>query len=130
MKKATIIFLMILYLLPTMGVSLSAHYCGGKVTSISLKLLDIRHKCPCGKKAMKKDCCKDETKIFKLDTEQQKVQMLTCSIIKSTDLQPELTNTFTFPHHSQLYATRFDRFAHPPDDLKHPLYIRHCVFRI
>lgn len=120
---------MFLYLIPAIGFTVTAHYCGGKITSVSLKLIDT-HKCPCGKKAMKKDCCKDEAKTFKLKGEQLKASLLSFNLTTATDLQPIISDNVTFFYQSSLVQSDFTFGSHPPDDLKHPLYIRHRVFRI
>ncbi|QQS28964.1 MAG: hypothetical protein IPM47_19355 [Sphingobacteriales bacterium] len=132
MKKIAVILLMFLYLIPAIGVTISTHYCGGKVTSVSFNPFDTKHKCPCGSKKMKKNCCKDETTTFKLEDEQRKTQQVFCNFIKIkiSDFQPALTSNLTFNYRSPLLFTEFDHSAHPPDDLKHPLYIRHRVFLI
>jgi hypothetical protein len=117
-------------MIPAIGVTVSAHYCGGKVTSVSLNPIDTKHKCPCGSKKMPKNCCKDETTTVKLDDEQQKAQQISCNAVKFTDFQPAIPTNLTFDYHTPFLTTEFDHSAHPPDDLKHPLYIRHRVFLI
>lgn len=130
MKRIVIILLMFFYLIPTIGVTVSAHYCGGKVTSVSFMAFDTKHKCPCGSKKMPKDCCKDETTTIKLDDEQQKNQPAFSYVVEILDFQPALTTNFTYNYRTPLLSTDFDHSTHPPDDLKHPPYIRHRVFRI
>lgn len=130
MKRITVILLMFLYLIPAIGVTVSAHHCGGKITSVSLKLLDIGHKCPCGKKPMKKSCCKDEMKIFKLKTEQQKAHQFSLKVFKAITFQPVLVDNFTFSYQQPLILNDYSTTDHPPDNVKHPLYIRQRVFRI
>lgn len=130
MKRITVILLMFLYLLPAIGVTVSAHYCGGKVTSVSFNPFDTKHKCPCGSKKMKKDCCKDETKTFKLKNEQQKAHQFTLKVFKVFTFQPVLVDNFTFSYQQPLILNDYSTTDHPPDNIKHPLYIRHCVFRI
>lgn len=129
MKRITVILLMFLYLIPAVGVTVSAHYCGGKITSVKLKLIDT-HKCPCGKKPMKKDCCKDVTKIFKLKNEQQKAHQFTLKVFKEFTFQPVLADNFTFCYQQPITASNFGDSSPPPDNIKHPLYIQHRVFRI
>ena len=87
MKKLIAILLMFLYIIPAIGVTVKTHCCGGKVTSLSLNPFDTKHKCPCGSKKMKKDCCKDETTTFKLDDEQQKTKQISCNVV---NLQKEI----------------------------------------
>lgn len=129
MKKITALFLMFLYLIPAIGVTVSAHHCDGKITSVSLKFFDT-HKCPCGDKAMKKDCCKDEAKTFKLSNEQQKAQTLSCNLKISGEFQYVALPVINLICRDNFFSTTDYTNSHPPDDLKHPLYIRHRIFRI
>ncbi len=121
---------MLLYLIPAIGVTISAHYCGGKIASVSINPFDTKHKCPFGSKKMAKDCCKDKTTTIKFDDEQQKKQQVFYYSMKVTNFQPALLNNLTFDYHSPFCLTEFDHSTHPPDDLKQPFYIRHCVLRI
>ena len=130
MKKIVVALLMFLYLIPAIGVSVSAHYCMGTVTSVSLELFNDGHHCPCGSKAMKKDCCRDESTIIKLKSEQQKSQQVSSTIIKVTDFQPAFTAIFTIGYPLPSLISEFTNTTQPPDNVKHPLYIRHHVFRI
>lgn len=130
MKRAWIIFLLLVYLIPAIGVTVSSHHCGGRVTSVSLKLLDIGHKCPCGKKPMKKNCCKDEAKIYKLKNEQQKTHPFNLKVFKAFTFQPVLIDNFAFSYQQVLIINDYSTTDHPPDHVKHPLYIRQRVFRI
>ena len=54
-----------------MGITITTHYCGGKLASVSVNLLDTE-KCACGSKKMKKDCCKTTTCTFSIKEVQQK----------------------------------------------------------
>jgi len=121
---------MFLYLIPAIGVTVSAHYCGGKITSVSINPFDTKHKCTCGNKKMAKDCCKDETAMFKLDDEQQKTKQILCNVVKFTNFQPSISSNLIFDYKAPLLSSTFNYSTHPPNDLKHPLYIRHRVFRI
>lgn len=130
MRRITVILLVLLYLVPSIGVTVSTHYCGGRVTSVSIKFLDNRHKCPCGSKKMKKGCCKDEASYFKLSDEQQKTQKLSCAFVKINDHQPPVSNQLSLFYETPLLLQPFNHTTHPPDIFKPPLYIRHCVFLI
>jgi len=130
MKRITVIFLMFLYLIPAIGVTVSAHYCGGKVTSVSLNPFNTKHDCPCGSRKMEKDCCKNEISITKLDDKQQKKQQVFCNVVNISDFHCAISFSQTFNGHSLLLSSGFDHSTHPPDDLKHPIYIRYCIFRI
>jgi len=65
LKRYIAILLSIFYLSLSIGLTVNRHYCGGKLASIELGLTH-KNSCPCGDKPMKKDCCKDIYKIYKL----------------------------------------------------------------
>lgn len=130
MKRITVILLMLLYLVPSIGLTVSAHHCGGKIASYSLRLLDLGEKCPCGKKPMKKDCCKEEAKIFKLKSEQQKSHQLLVKVFTSPPVQPIVSTIIAFGYTNPSPTFGLVSNLPPPDDLKHPLYLRHRDFRI
>lgn len=130
-KKIAIIFLIFLYLVPAIGVTVSAHSCDGKVTSVSFNSFDTKHKCSCGSKKMKKDCCKDQTTTIKIDDKQQQTQLVSCKGVKVTAFQPAISTNLTIGYKTPFLLTEPEYNAQtPPDDIKHPLYILHCVFRI
>ena len=59
-KRLLSILLLFLYLIPSIGVSGSVHYCGGEVAAIVIIPTD-EHPCPCGpSEPMDDDCCKDK----------------------------------------------------------------------
>ena len=71
MKRIASILLFFLYLIPSIGVEVSAHYCGGDLAKIIL-IPSEEHPCPCNPKDMKDNCCSDKSFQFKLDVEHQK----------------------------------------------------------
>ena len=77
MKKIAAIFLVFLYLIPSVGFSMDLHFCGGNVTGVSIqKALD--KDCVCGKKASSK-CCKEVHVEVKLDDSQKVASSLIVS---------------------------------------------------
>ncbi|MCG3165034.1 MAG: hypothetical protein POELPBGB_00794 [Bacteroidia bacterium] len=128
MKRISIIFIMFLYLIPSIGFSVTVHYCGGKIASVSF--FNEKGKCGCGNKKMKKDCCKDETTIYQLDNEQQKIQQCSFNFQQTKEFQPALNINEQTTYQSTFNPTTFYNCAHPPDEVKHPLYIQHRAFRI
>lgn len=77
MKKIAAIFLVFLYLIPSIGFSMDLHFCGGNVTAVSIqKALD--KDCVCGKKASSK-CCKEVHVEVKLDDSQKAASSLIVS---------------------------------------------------
>lgn len=130
MKRITDIFLKFFYPIPAIVVTVSAHCYCGKITSVSFNPFDTKHKYPCCSKKMKKDCCKDEITTIKLDGKQQKTQAVFCKVVKVTDFKHTISTSLTFDYKTPFLLTEFDNSTQPPDDLKHPLYIRYCVLRI
>lgn len=130
MKRITVILLMFLYLLPTTGIVVSLHYCGDSIASVSFNPFHTKHKCSCGSKKMAKDCCKDKTTIIKLDNEQKNTQQVLCTIVKEKNFQPAISTKIIVDYHAPLLSDVFNHNTHPPDEIKHPLYIQHRTFRI
>lgn len=95
MKKITATFLLVLFLISNTGIAVAAHYCGGKLSSIVFFKLH-NHSCKCGKKAMKKNCCKDKIVIIKGENNALKSQFAVkitsivhfLSVIKTIELFP------------------------------------------
>lgn len=59
MKKIVIIVITCCYLVGTFGLSITSHFCGGKLSSFSFKSSSAK-KCLCVNKKEKKNCCKTE----------------------------------------------------------------------
>lgn len=116
--------------MPAIGITISVHHCGNKITSVAFTHFDNDHDCPCGSKKMKKNCCTDETVLVKLEDGQQKTQETIFSFEKGVDFKslqsyiiiPQIVSQ---PIYSKLYSP-----SHPPNDIKVPPYIQHRVFRI
>jgi hypothetical protein len=128
-KQTAVAFLIVIHLLFSVGIAVSSHYCAGKVTSVKLSIL-AEHKCPCGKKPMKKDCCREEAKTFKLKNEQQKADQFSLTVFKADMLRPVFTDVCKLCSPQPLALNKYLSFGHPPDNTKHPLYIQQRVFRI
>lgn len=129
MKRITIILLLICYLIPSIGLSVTTHYCGGKLASISI--LNIKSPtCRCGKKPMKKGCCKDKATILKIKDTQQFSKQVSLSASKTFTFQP-LYSVLTDLNSSITTYKLNIPFAHPPPLQKsEPLYLLNRVFLI
>ncbi len=125
MKKVITLAFLFLFLITNSGFSITRHYCGGKLASINLFSTDA-HPCPCGKKAMKKGCCKNETTTIKAKTDLNKVSQ----VVVKTPIQPLILVTqivvkFSLSKPSVLV------FNHLPSyKAKIPIYLLDRVFRI
>jgi hypothetical protein len=96
-----------------------------ELASVSQKVDDICSKC--GVKT-KKDCCKTEIKIVKVD-DSQKSDFLKIDFLKQfLEVQH---HEFLFPDRS-FSATKFTQIQinAPPENRLVPIYINHCNFRI
>lgn len=65
-KRLLSILLMFLYLIPSIGVSGSVHYCGGEIAAVVIIPTD-EHPCACGPaEPMDDGCCQDKAFSFKI----------------------------------------------------------------
>jgi hypothetical protein len=129
MKKLVVTILLLLYLIPTFGVNVTVHYCGGKFSTLTFGT-SAKNKCACGSKKMKKNCCEDKTLSYEVDDDQAKTQECLLNFSNSFNLDVALPLSFElcdvcFPTIVSEYY-----FHHPPNNVKLPLYILNQVFRI
>ncbi|UMQ42725.1 hypothetical protein MKS83_03305 [Chryseobacterium sp. Y16C] len=125
MKKFLAILFSVFYFGFSSGAVFSVHYCMKELASISQKVDDICSKC--GVKT-KKDCCKTEIKVVKVD-DSQKSDFLKIDFLKQV---PEVQyHEFFFPDRS-FSTTKFTQIQinAPPESRSVPIYISHCNFRI
>lgn len=127
MKKVTIIFLSVFYLIFASGFTLSAHYCGGKLKAISI-FSNHEDGC-CGMKKMSKGCCKNKTTIIKVQENHQAAKVAQVGnptahflAIISTQL------SFNLPVNTEAKTT--SNYYAPPVFYDNPLYLKHRVFLI
>ncbi len=128
MKRAAVILITILYLLPVIGMTVSAHYCCGKLSSVSLNFLG-KGKCPCGTKKMKKNCCKTKTCLLSIKDVQQNSPQLAIDFSKSFSFVPCVITTNPVVLHSTTFLIPFCNNL-PLPKIKQPLYLSNKVFRI
>lgn len=84
MKKALSISLLMLFITATVGVTVSKHFCGGKLADTSLFASATCGSCD---KDMAGNCCQDESEFFQMDED---------FVITSTDIDFDLKFTFSF----------------------------------
>jgi hypothetical protein len=130
MKRIAAILLMILYVVPVVGVTVSAHYCGSINTSVSYNPFDTTHKCLCGSMKMQDNCCKDQNSIMKLDNDQHKTQQVTLSLVKSVDFYPIIDLGYTLSVPALMIDNGLHDIHHPPDDTSPALFLFHRVLLI
>ncbi|MCQ4138336.1 hypothetical protein [Chryseobacterium sp. EO14] len=125
MKKILAILFSVFYFGFSSGAVFSVHYCMDELASVSQKIDDVCSKC--GVKT-KKDCCKTEIKIVKVD-DSQKSDFLKIDFLKQ--IYHIHKNDFFFVDHS-FSATKFTQIQinAPPEKRSVPIFISHCNFRI
>lgn len=128
MKRTLAIFLLLIFLFASMGMAFTLHYCGGKLSSINFFSLD-NHPCKCGKKAMKKDCCKDKTTFLKMKDDLVKSN-ITAFKISISKLIITLPKSFEFVPAAQTQLVILTLYHPPPIKPKAPIYLLDRVFLI
>ena len=112
-----------------MGVTITTHYCGGKLASVAVNLSSTQ-KCACGSKKMKKDCCKTNTCTFSIKDVQQKNAEYTFECNDNFKIQPAITNVANIIVQPLIEKDNFSNHHYPPDEITHSLYLLNQVFRI
>lgn len=129
MKPTAIVFFLLIYLLPSIGITISKHYCGGELSSTNILCLG-EHECGCGEKKMKADCCRDEATVIKIDDSQNYSQP---AVLDITPFFP-----FTLYNGFNLILSLSDLESnlntqsvwHPPDKQIQALFIKFGVLII
>lgn len=128
MKKLFATLVMIMYLIPAIGVHVSAHFCGGKLTSVSHYGIE-KKKCFCSSKKMNKSCCDDKQLTLKID-KQQKTELQVLKCYNPIAFLPAVPVTFQAPYTIQSIDRVNYSIYHPPNLYKQPLYLLNSVLRI
>jgi hypothetical protein len=130
MRRIITIMLLVCYLLPCLGMSVSTHYCGGKVTSVSV-ISSKNTQCPCGKRVMKKGCCKDKVNFVKFSQEQNIQKGFSFSFTKSAYLSFSMTLPYSSSFWSNVIVDHTLAWTDPPPGFYiRNLYLLNQVFRI
>jgi len=129
MKKSTIIFLTLIYLVFSTGLKVNAHYCADKLQSIDFSIPKTCNKC--GKKPTK-GCCKDVSK-FLQDDDHSKNDLKTS--IKAPTFLDLTSSNYIDVIFDQLVSNHLvNKISFFPLDTskvhKQPVYILNCSFLI
>jgi hypothetical protein len=109
-KKSTTIFFLTMYLMLSVGVTLSMHFCGDRITSIQLiPFASTADRCGCNDSTGPDDCCKTEIKSIQLHDDQLSIQT-----DQSVAHQTEITVWLNEPA-APLYASESIRRVLPTD---------------
>lgn len=129
MKNLAVILIASLYLLGTLQVSVSLHYCGKKYKYFTINKIEERKSCCKGKMKMH-GCCSDKEVLYKISDDQ---------LSTSKYLVPIKTSIEKFITHTQIIAFNFIKgytpeiytVSHSPPLFKTVnLNILHCSFLI
>ena len=128
MKRITVIFLLSLYSLSTLGLSLKSFYCCGKLESVTVSIIQHQQQ-QCGNDDEKSDCCKTKFQTFKV-----KDSHIAADHINNPVKDFVYLNLFTDPFRVINYPPQevyFTNLSNAPPLLQGvPDYILNCVFRI
>lgn len=137
MKRILSLIIMVLYLLPALGMTVSTHYCGGKLADVSLFGSKPKMNCSCGAMTPKNQvlvikgkCCEQVVYSLKLDNQQLKQSTLDHKSSNSEILEEKqfdfgfIRNTIIgLPEVVLNYAPDL-----PPGRYKEPIYIQNESF--
>ena len=138
MKRILSLVILILYLVPATGMTVSTHYCGGKLADVSLFGVKTKMKCSCGtvplrnKVFLKRKCCEQHTFSLKLENQQLKEAV---SHPKVHDVGTLEEIKFRFAYTGRIFCTPSKTICNycpelPPGRYKAPIYIQNDSFLI
>ncbi len=128
MKKVTLILLISLYSLATMGFSLKQFYCCGKLKSITFSLAH-QAKDKCAKGDDKSGCCDSKFQFFKVKDNHVTADQVSSPVKHFIDLHLYTPSFQNISFASQKTAIAYKSNA-PPIHSTVPIYLSNCVFRI
>ena len=129
MKKILSTITVFFYLAMSCGIMINLHYCMGRVQSVDFYAAEKK---TCGKCGMPLDkshgCCKDEVKIFKLQSDQNKASA--SYSIKNIDLPAIVPSDFIAASFYNIDKSLHYYDHSPPLLAEQGIYLQNCVFRI
>jgi len=130
MKKSLATILILVYLVFSCGVIINFHYCMDRLASTSLFGDESKY---CGKCGMHSDdsdgCCRDEVKVVKLDSDQQKAQTIDFVFTAPLALV-QLSSLFICQPFQNADPTGHFHNHSPPLLTEQDTYLQNGVFRI
>ncbi|MDQ2721290.1 MAG: hypothetical protein M3Z26_16205 [Bacteroidota bacterium] len=127
-KKITVILLLSIYSISTLGLSLKSFYCCGNLKSVTVTLpQDEQQKC--ANDDGTNDCCKTKYQFFKVKDNHFVADHLSSPVKHFVELNL-FTSTFQIVNYpsEQIYVA--NKSNAPPLRHRVPDYIFNCVFRI
>lgn len=131
MKKVTLIICLFFYLISTSGLAVNTHYCGGKLSNISI-VFESKSKCKCGAKKMNRNCCKDQKHFFKVkDAHKSSADLKLTFKNYAAPLFISTSSSLLLFHQSPLSIKTNSSFIDvPPDVSLPPVYLLNSTFLI
>lgn len=128
MKKAGILFLVLMYIVTSTGFALNLHYCGNHVAAIKINAPAKSCVQPMAKSKMK--CCKDSKLDVKVKDSHESQPNAFIPKISPVNVPTSLFGDFILPVHQLLLDVFFDRS--PPDAQKQnvPVFIKNRTLKI
>lgn len=126
MKRFTAFILVFLFLITNSGMSVTLHWCCGKITAVNM-ILPNKKPCQCDRKVMNDGCCKDKTTLLKSSTD--------LSNLSQPDFISSLsTFSFDFCFKQELVFfksySNFNHFFLPRYKPKIPIYLNYGIIRV
>ncbi|WP_162944650.1 HYC_CC_PP family protein [Flavisolibacter nicotianae] len=129
MKKVSVILLLCIYTLATMGFSLKEFYCCGKLKSITVAFADNgKTSCKNGN-SQDDNCCKNKFQYFKIKDNHVTAAHVSVPVLHSIGFELYYASFEHIVFASQKPAIAYQSHA-PPMHTGVPVYISNCVFRI
>ena len=127
MKKLFTVLLMLVYSLSSSGMTISLHYCCGKLDGVTFSAKQDKS---CGKnnELKKSSCCNDKQISIKVNTEQE-LSSKALQAYKITIVAPVSNPLYTLHTQPPTLVSSLARGA-PIPLTSIPLFVKNCVFRI
>ena len=129
MKKIILILVLFLYLIPSIGITVSAHYCSGKLSGISFGS-QKQKTCGCKVGSVRKSCCEDVVLSMKIKDDQQKVSPVSFKLVQVALLDTKCTFFYHVVAVSSVETMAVYTTEKPPGRFKQPLYLQNESFLI
>jgi len=128
LKKITAIFLLSIYSLSTLGLSLKSFYCCGNLKSVTVTLTDAQQN-TCANQNATGDCCNTKYQFFKVKDNHVAGDVVSTPVLHFIYLHL-FTPSFKLINYpcGQIFVA--NRSNAPPLIQTVPGYISNCVFRI
>lgn len=137
MKRILSLIIMVLYLFPAFGITVSAHYCGGKLSDVSLFGSKSKINCSCGaitsknRVLAKRKCCEQLTYSLKLENQQLKQSTISFKSPDAGILKEQKPYRFDFVRNTVTVTAKAPLNYSPnlpPGRYNAPIYIQNDSF--